>query len=135
MNSTQKKRHVIITWIVFGQDNITIRFVLLQVSFLGAFISGASSGACSTVLFQPFDVVKTRLQENAAHLTNKSTQNRYDDLNTVLIKFLIISCLFCGFLSRGMMQIFSHIVRKEGPKTLWSGLIPVLPCYEITVFY
>lgn len=27
---------------------------------------------------------------------------------------------------RGMMQVFGHIVQKEGPKTLWSGLIPVM---------
>ncbi|EFX71442.1 hypothetical protein DAPPUDRAFT_327070 [Daphnia pulex] len=80
MCSTRKKRHV---------------------SFLGAFVSGASSGACSTVLFQPFDVVKTRLQENAAF--GQSTQQR-----------------------RGMIQVFGHIVQKEGPKTLWSGLIPSL---------
>lgn len=45
-----------------------------KVSFLGAFIAGASSGGCSTVLFQPFDVVKTRLQENAT----VSTVHRFD---------------------------------------------------------
>lgn len=34
-----------------------------QVMSLGkAFVAGALSGTCSTLLFQPFDLVKTRLQ-------------------------------------------------------------------------
>jgi len=32
-------------------------------SLAGAFFAGAASGCCSTILFQPFDVVKTRQQE------------------------------------------------------------------------
>lgn len=75
MCSTRKKRHVsiVVSCIIRKHYSNSAR-LLLQVSFLGAFVSGASSGACSTVLFQPFDVVKTRLQENAAF--GQSTQQR-----------------------------------------------------------
>jgi len=37
--------------------------VNLKASLAGAFFAGAASGCCSTILFQPFDVVKTRQQE------------------------------------------------------------------------
>ena len=44
-------------------DHISNFLISLQPSSLGkAFIAGALSGTCSTLLFQPFDLVKTRLQ-------------------------------------------------------------------------
>ena len=38
------------------------RFFFQLMSLGKAFVAGALSGTCSTLLFQPFDLVKTRLQ-------------------------------------------------------------------------
>ncbi|BET01784.1 Solute carrier family 25 member [Nesidiocoris tenuis] len=68
---------------------------------LKAFLAGSISGTCSTVLFQPLDLVKTRLQ-NAPVASHGS--------NTQL----------------GMLNLFSNIVRKEHASGLWKGITPSL---------
>ena len=40
----------------------SFRFFFQLMSLGKAFVAGALSGTCSTLLFQPFDLVKTRLQ-------------------------------------------------------------------------
>ena len=51
-------------------DHISNFLISLQPSSLGkAFIAGALSGTCSTLLFQPFDLVKTRLQVDKTALS------------------------------------------------------------------
>ena len=49
-------------------DNCVFLF-FLQTSLVKAFIAGSLSGTCSTLLFQPFDLVKTRLQVEGTALT------------------------------------------------------------------
>ena len=47
--------------------------VLQANSTASSFVSGAISGACSTILFQPFDLIKIRMQaETMRSLANKS---------------------------------------------------------------
>jgi len=67
-------------------------------SLAGAFFAGAASGCCSTVLFQPFDVVKTRQQE----------------------------CVAGGAKRRTMVYTFTSLSKSEGLLSLWSGLAPSL---------
>ncbi|KAK3784050.1 hypothetical protein RRG08_025244 [Elysia crispata] len=59
------------------------------------FVAGAFSGTCSTVLFQPLDLVKTRLQKSVNIGTNL-----------------------------GMIKELSNVVRQEKVAGLWHGLWP-----------
>lgn len=64
-----------------------------------AFMCGSLGGTCSTLLFQPLDLVKTRLQT-----TQKSVQP--------------------GAGRVGMVTIFLTVVRKEKLLGLWKGVSP-----------
>ncbi|XP_022905996.2 mitochondrial glycine transporter A-like isoform X1 [Onthophagus taurus] len=68
---------------------------------LKAFLAGSLSGTCSTVLFQPLDLVKTRLQNPATNYIN-------------------------GRNGVGMVTIFTNIIQKEQIKGLWKGMTPSL---------
>ncbi|EFN81578.1 mitochondrial glycine transporter isoform X2 [Harpegnathos saltator] len=65
---------------------------------LKSFLAGSFSGTFSTILFQPLDLVKTRLQSrvNAHYATPKS----------------------------GMLGTVAHIVRKDNIFGLWKGITP-----------
>jgi len=60
-----------------------------------SFMAGAFSGTCSTVLFQPLDLVKTRLQKSVNIGTNL-----------------------------GMVGEMANVVRTERVVGLWCGLVP-----------
>ncbi|XP_018420213.1 PREDICTED: solute carrier family 25 member 38 [Nanorana parkeri] len=62
-----------------------------------AFLCGSISGTCSTLLFQPLDLVKTRLQ----------TQQFSSAGNRV-----------------GMVQLFVSVIRNENIIGLWKGVSP-----------
>ncbi|GBP46479.1 Mitochondrial glycine transporter [Eumeta japonica] len=67
-----------------------------------AFLAGSFSGTFSTILFQPLDLVKTRLQnpgQNVAAAVN-------------------------GRIQPGMLNIFSTIVRQDHIVGLWKGMVP-----------
>ncbi|XP_058534638.1 mitochondrial glycine transporter isoform X2 [Ochotona princeps] len=63
-----------------------------------AFLCGSISGTCSTLLFQPLDLLKTRLQtlQPAEH----------------------------GSRRVGMLAMFLKVVRTESPLGLWKGMSP-----------
>lgn len=65
---------------------------------LKSFLAGSFSGTFSTILFQPLDLVKTRLQSkvNAHYATPKN----------------------------GMLGTVAHIVRKDNVFGLWKGMTP-----------
>jgi len=63
-----------------------------------SFLAGSFSGTCSTILFQPLDLVKTRLQSPLA-LGNKSG---------------------------GMMTVALNVVKNERVLGLWKGVAPSL---------
>lgn len=71
---------------------------VIQVLQENAFAAGALSAACTTVVLQPFDLVKTRLQ----------------NLTTT-----------CGKTGR-MITIVIDVVRTESVSGLWKGSIPSL---------
>ncbi|XP_061703325.1 mitochondrial glycine transporter A-like [Syngnathoides biaculeatus] len=64
-----------------------------------AFMCGAFSGTCSTLLFQPLDLVKTRLQT-------------------------LQSSVQPGSGRVGMMRVLLNVVRKERLLGLWKGVSP-----------
>ncbi|XP_051996820.1 mitochondrial glycine transporter B-like [Xyrauchen texanus] len=69
---------------------------------LKAFICGSLSGTCSTLLFQPLDLVKTRLQ---------TLQNN----------------MHPGAPKVGMITVFLNVIRTEKLFGLWKGVSPVSP--------
>ncbi|XP_053325069.1 mitochondrial glycine transporter isoform X2 [Spea bombifrons] len=64
---------------------------------LKAFLCGSVSGTCSTLLFQPLDLVKTRLQSH--------------QLSTMRIR-------------PGMLNLFLNVIRNENILGLWKGVSP-----------
>ncbi|XP_050299679.1 mitochondrial glycine transporter-like isoform X2 [Anthonomus grandis grandis] len=68
-----------------------------------AFLAGSFSGTCSTVLFQPLDLVKTRLQNTP---TKISVNGRHGAIS--------------------MLSIFANIVQQDHIKGLWKGMVPSL---------
>ncbi|XP_037093904.1 mitochondrial glycine transporter-like [Pollicipes pollicipes] len=65
---------------------------------LKSFLAGSFSGSCSTVLFQPLDLVKTRVQ--AAVLRGNSPS--------------------------GMATVIWSVIKNESPRALWKGVVPSL---------
>ncbi|XP_055457830.1 mitochondrial glycine transporter [Psammomys obesus] len=63
-----------------------------------AFLCGSISGTCSTLLFQPLDLLKTRLQTLQP-----------SDLRSRRV---------------GMVAVFVKVVRTESPLGLWKGMSP-----------
>lgn len=75
-------------------------------SLVKAFAAGSLSGTCSTLLFQPFDLVKTRLQVEGTALSSAGR-------------------LKLGG-SNGMLYTFYSVARREHIVGLWRGLVPAL---------
>ncbi|XP_072931824.1 mitochondrial glycine transporter B-like isoform X2 [Epargyreus clarus] len=69
---------------------------------LKAFLAGSFSGTFSTILFQPLDLVKTRLQNPSQHVVATAV-NR---------------------IQPGMITIFANIIRQEQIAGLWRGMVP-----------
>ncbi|EDL09184.1 cDNA sequence BC010801, isoform CRA_b [Mus musculus] len=67
-----------------------------------AFLCGSISGTCSTLLFQPLDLLKTRLQALQP-----------SDLGPRRV---------------GMLAVFLKVVRTESLLGLWKGMSPDPPC-------
>jgi len=76
-----------------------------------AFLAGSFSGTCSTVLFQPLDLVKTRIQnhqQNINAISNNETSSGAVTLNK----------------KPGMFQIARHVLATERLPGLWRGIMP-----------
>jgi len=71
--------------------------VCLQSAAVTSFLAGSFSGMCSTIIFQPLDLIKTRLQ-----LLTK-TQNS----------------------QRSVAAVACTILRDQKLFGLWTGLVPV----------
>jgi solute carrier family 25 protein 38 len=70
-----------------------------------AFLAGSFSGTCSTVLFQPLDLVKTRIQN---HQLNHNAISNNEALNK----------------KPGMFQIVRQVLATERLPGLWRGITP-----------
>ncbi|GJQ71927.1 hypothetical protein Trydic_g3036 [Trypoxylus dichotomus] len=84
----------------FHNDDSNIKGLLTNYPILKAFMAGSFSGTCSTLLFQPLDLVKTRLQNPANFISGRH--------------------------GAGMITIFSNIIQKEHITGLWRGMTPSL---------
>uniref|UniRef100_A0A8C6LJK8 Solute carrier family 25 member 38b n=1 Tax=Nothobranchius furzeri TaxID=105023 RepID=A0A8C6LJK8_NOTFU len=73
-------------------------FIIFAHPALKAFLCGSLSGTCSTLLFQPLDLVKTRLQT----LQNNANSPKV-----------------------GMFTVFISVIRTEKFFSLWKGVSPV----------
>ncbi|XP_005089247.1 mitochondrial glycine transporter A isoform X2 [Aplysia californica] len=81
--------------IVVADYKSTSMDTILSSPLVKSFMAGAFSGTCSTVLFQPLDLVKTRLQKSV-------------NLGSKL----------------GMVGEIANVIRQERVFALWSGLVP-----------
>lgn len=79
-----------------------------------AFLAGAVSGTCSTVILQPLDLVKTRLQ-NHARPEAASTSGSLSSCHPAPVE----PCR-----SPGMIQVVRNIVATEQAVGLWRGMVP-----------
>lgn len=83
---------------VAGHQSIkSMADVLATSPLLKSFLAGSLSGTCSTLLFQPLDLLKTRLQQPAV----RGNAKRY-----------------------GMVAHFVQVVKNERVYGLWKGTIP-----------
>ncbi|KAF4532412.1 hypothetical protein B566_EDAN003864 [Ephemera danica] len=82
-------------------QRLVIMDVIASNPILKSFIAGSCSGTFSTILFQPLDLVKTRLQ-NPLPAAIGATQ------------------------STGMLTIMGNILQKEHIFGLWKGMTPSL---------
>ncbi|XP_064477899.1 mitochondrial glycine transporter B-like isoform X2 [Ornithodoros turicata] len=71
--------------------------VIAASPLLKSFLAGSLSGTCSTLLFQPLDLLKTRLQQPLDHGNTR--------------KF-------------GMVAHFFHVIKTEHVLGLWKGTVP-----------
>jgi solute carrier family 25 protein 38 len=77
-------------------------------SLATAFTAGGLSATCSTLMFQPLDLVKTRMQMRA------------------LAAPLCLATVQGGPASAGMVSTFVHVVQRENFAGLWRGTSPSL---------
>jgi len=73
-----------------------------------AFVAGSLSGTCSTVLFQPLDLVKTRIQQQQ--------QQRLPAVSA--------AATTAGSGSGGMFGVARHVLATEHVTGLWRGILP-----------
>lgn len=96
--------------------------LLEQHPVLRSFLAGSLSGTCSTLLFQPFDLVKTRIQ-NANFALNTATANTG-----------IVTSAGESVPNR-VFPILFNVVKNEQFLGLWRGTLPVsLYLFMFTVF-
>ncbi|XP_055335841.1 mitochondrial glycine transporter B-like isoform X2 [Paramacrobiotus metropolitanus] len=75
---------------------------LLSNTTLRSFVAGSFTGVCSTLLFQPLDLIKTRIQANLVSRTPEKA------------------------LSIKVVPIVRQILREESVVGLWRGTVPSL---------
>jgi len=86
---------------------------------LKSFLSGASSGVITCVLFQPMDLIKTRLQMTSSTSVTSSIMVNGGMINT--------NVAVAGALQRnGIINTITNVVRSESYRALWTGLRPSL---------
>ncbi|GAB1610057.1 mitochondrial glycine transporter A-like isoform X2 [Argonauta hians] len=71
---------------------------VLQVSICKSFLAGSLSGTCSALLFQPLDLVKTRLQSPI-----KTSEGRLS-----------------------VVSVVTHVLKQDNITGLWRGLAPTI---------
>jgi len=73
-----------------------------------AFLAGSFSGTCSTVLFQPLDLVKTKIQQQGVKVTPACVQ----------------PAATAAASPTGMFTVARQVLRTEHVSGLWRGILP-----------
>jgi len=76
-----------------------------------SFVAGSVSGTCSTILFQPLDLVKTRIQQN--HHTT-----------TMLVSTTADHSLTCTAARPSIFSTLRIVIANESVTGLWKGITP-----------
>ena len=76
-----------------------------------SFLAGSFSGTCSTILFQPLDLVKTRIQNQVALPAVSASGNATVVLNG-------------NAPSTSMFSVVRHVLKNEHVSGLWRGILP-----------
>lgn len=80
-----------------GHTSKSMADVIISSPLVKSFLAGSLSGTCSTLLFQPLDLLKTRLQQpQAAGETSRA----------------------------GMFKHIVHVIKNEKVLGLWKGTVP-----------
>lgn len=82
------------------------------------FLGGATSGCISTLLLQPLDVVKTRLQVSPHTLSRAP--------NGPGLPVISLTPPVRGLKNPGIVETFQLIIRYDSPLGLWRGVTPTL---------
>jgi len=78
-----------------------------------SFVAGSVSGTCSTILFQPLDLVKTRIQQNH-HTLN----------NTTLVSTTTNHSVTCTAARPSIFSTLRIVIANESVTGLWKGITP-----------
>jgi len=82
-----------------------------------AFLAGSFSGTCSTVLFQPLDLVKTRIQQQGSKISLPSAQ-------VVPAALPAAAAAATTSPSMGMFTVARQVLQTEHVAGLWRGILP-----------
>jgi len=89
---------------------------LLASPVLKSFVSGSLSGFTSTIVFQPFDLVKTRIQTaamaNQHAIHTEAVERHSKDITTGVTRRVSIA------------GVVAEVVREERVRGLWRGVTP-----------
>lgn len=128
--SIKPNTNTIIHWLwlaTISYRNLLITvFYYTQHPILKSFLIGSVSGTCSTILFQPLDLVKTRLQQ---------TPIRYAAAATVTGATATSAAATIPVSQVGIFTLMGHIVRDEKIIGLWKGMTPVSITYTLNTCY
>eukprot|EP00918_Siedleckia_nematoides_P040098 GHVU01087076.1.p1 GENE.GHVU01087076.1~~GHVU01087076.1.p1 ORF type:complete len:294 (-),score=16.87 GHVU01087076.1:1836-2717(-) len=83
---------------MIGEDLTATMEAYLASPMVKSFLAGSLSGTFSTILFQPLDLVKTRLQNS----------------------------IYVGARPPGVIAVLGHVIRSEHLLALWKGVVPSL---------
>ncbi|KAL9646620.1 hypothetical protein ABK040_010733 [Willaertia magna] len=97
-------------------------------------LAGALSGFSCALLFNPLDVIKTRIQTNYKLLNIHSVEEHYSinnnnntingNLNNIINGNNTINSSVKGSSSTSMIEVGKELIRKEGWKGFTKGLLP-----------
>jgi len=105
-----------------------------------AFLAGSLSGTCSTVLFQPLDLVKTRIQQQhgSQHHPSSSQRQQLTSSQLSAAQFASVAEVpaptaahqpsplprAAGSSSGGMLSVARQVLQTEHVTGLWRGILP-----------
>lgn len=107
---------------------------VLSSTTVRSFIAGSFTGCCSTLLFQPLDLIKTRIQTKLI--------SGYEHFGSVLRSyetrffFHVADCRTPhAALSFKVVPVIKEVLREDSIKGLWRGTVPVSSLLQLRLFH